>query len=89
MNSLNGLSLTDHFTAMIGKLGADSKSAQDNFIASDVVFQTLVAERESISGVSMDEEAVNMIIFQRLLQGSSRYISVINDLLDEVLSLAR
>jgi flagellar hook-associated protein 1 FlgK len=89
VGSLNGLSLTDHFTAMIGQLGAESKSAQDNFTASDVVYQTLVAERESISGVSLDEEAINMIVFQRMLQGSSRYISVINDLLDEVLALAR
>lgn len=89
VDSLSGLSLTDHFTAMIGNLGADSKGAQDNFTAADVVVQTLAAERESISGVSLDEEAVNMITFQRMLQGASRYVSVINELLDEVLNLTR
>ena len=44
VNSLKGLSLTDHFTAMIGRLGSDSKAAQDNFISADVVVQTLEAE---------------------------------------------
>ena len=88
VNSLNGSSLPDHFTAMMGRLGADSKGAQDNFVAADTVQQTLEAERNSISGVSMDEEAVNLITFQRLMQGSSRYVGVINQMMDEVIALA-
>ena len=87
VNSLKGLSLTDHFTAMIGRLGSDSRSAQDSFISADVVVQTLEAERQSVSGVSMDEEAINMMMYQRMLQASSRYVNLINQMLDEVLSL--
>lgn len=87
--SLNGTSLADHFTNMIGRLGTDSRSAQDNFIASDVVVKTLEAERQSVSGVSMDEEAVNLITFQRMMQGSSRFISIIDQLMDDVIALAR
>jgi flagellar hook-associated protein 1 FlgK len=87
--SLNGLSLADHFTNMIGRLGTDSRSAQDNLISADVVVKTLEAERQSVSGVSMDEEAVNLITFQRMMQGSSRYISIIDQMMDEVISLAR
>jgi len=87
VESLNGLSLSDSFSALIGTIAADTKAAQDNYTAADVVLQTLESERQSISGVSIDEEAINMIIFQRAFQGASRYINLINQMLDEVISL--
>jgi len=85
--SLDGVSLPDDFSAMVGRIAAQSKAAQDNYTAADVVVQTLEAERQGISGVSIDEEAINMITFQRAFQGAARYISLIDQLLDEVLNL--
>jgi len=87
VESLDNLSLYESFSALIGTIAADTKAAQDNYIAADVVLQTLESERQSISGVSIDEEAVNMIIFQRAFQGASRYINLINEMLDEVIAL--
>jgi len=89
VSSLNGLSLTDRFTGMISQIATDSKAAQDNYIASDVVVQTLESERQSISGVSVDEEAIHMIAFQRAFQAGARYVSLIDQMLDEVIALAR
>jgi flagellar hook-associated protein 1 len=85
--SLSGVSLTDAYSSMIGRIGADTKAAHDNYTASDVVLQTLESERQGISGVSVDEEAVSMITYQRAFQGAARFIDVINQLLDEVLAL--
>jgi flagellar hook-associated protein 1 FlgK len=89
VSSLNGMSLMDSYNSMIGQIAADSKAAQDNYSASDVVVQTLEAERQSISGVSMDEEAIHMIMYQRAFQGAARYVSVIDQMLDEIVSLVR
>jgi flagellar hook-associated protein 1 FlgK len=89
VSSLNNVSLAEHFTSMVGRIAADSRAAQDNYIAADVVVQTLEAERQSISGVSTDEEAINMIIFQRAFQGAARYVSLIDEMLDEVIGLIR
>jgi flagellar hook-associated protein 1 FlgK len=89
VSSLNNVSLAEHFTSMVGRLAADSRAAQDNYIAADVVVQTLEAQRQSISGVSTDEEAINMIIFQRAFQGAARYVSLIDEMLDEVIGLIR
>ena len=36
---------------------------------------TLQAQRESLSGVSLDEEAVNLIRQQRAFQGAARLIT--------------
>ena len=85
--SLGGATFSENFTTMIGRIAADTRIAQDNYTAADVVVQTLQAERQSISGVSMDEEAIHMITYQRAYQGAARYISIVDAMLDEVINL--
>jgi flagellar hook-associated protein 1 FlgK len=52
------------------------------------VFQkTLEGEQLGISGVSIDEEAVRMISYQRTFQASARYIATISELLDVLVNL--
>ncbi len=48
---------------------------------------TLQAEAQSISGVNLDEEAIDMIQLQRAYQASARYISTLSDLLDLLVNL--
>ena len=42
--------------------------------------------REQIVGVSSEEELSNMIRFQNAYNASSRYINVINELLEHIIS---
>ena len=42
--------------------------------------------REQIVGVSSDEELSNMIMFQNAYNASSRYINVVDELLEHVIS---
>jgi flagellar hook-associated protein 1 FlgK len=89
VDSLNGLNLANNFNSMIGRIAANARASQDNYTAADVVVQTLEAERQSISGVSIDEEAIKMIIFQRAFQGAARYVALIDEMLEEVIALGR
>ena len=74
---------------MVGTTASNSKTARDNYIAADVVLQTLETERQGISGVSIDEEALNMIVYQRAFQGAARYVGVIDEMLQEMIALVR
>lgn len=89
VTSFNGVSIGEQLTSLVGRIGADAKAAQDNYTASEVILHTLEAERQSISGVSIDEEAVNMIVFQRAFQGAARFVGIVDEMLDEVIALAR
>ena len=42
--------------------------------------------RQSASGVSLDEEMVNLIQFQRAYEAAARLISVINEMLDALIN---
>ena len=49
--------------------------------------ETLLAQREALSGVSLDEEAINLIRQQRAFQGASRLIAAVDELMQQILAL--
>ena len=53
------------------------------------VRSSLQAQKESISGVSLDEEAISLLKFERAFQGASRFVTVVDELLDELMRMIR
>ncbi|MCA9086030.1 MAG: hypothetical protein KDA81_18360, partial [Planctomycetaceae bacterium] len=49
--------------------------------------QRLQADRESVSGVSTDEELLNMLQVERALQAASRFISSVDDSFNEIMRI--
>ncbi len=47
----------------------------------------LQTQRDSVSGVSLDEEMTNLTKYQQAYQASARLINTVDQLLDTVLSL--
>jgi flagellar hook-associated protein 1 len=86
---LEGATLKDSYQVMINTIATASAGAKTNFEATQVVKDTLIAQREALSGVSLDEEAVNLMKQQRAFQGAARLITVVNELMDTVLNLTR
>jgi flagellar hook-associated protein 1 FlgK len=87
VKSLNGKSLTDFYSDYIGDLSAHAKNISDDVTTQGAIHDTLFAQQQSISGVSMDEEAVNLTKYQRAFQGTARFITVVDDLMQTVLGL--
>jgi flagellar hook-associated protein 1 FlgK len=48
---------------------------------------TLKGQQQAISGVSIDDEAVNMLTLQRIYQASAKYIQTLSDLLDMLVKI--
>lgn len=88
-DALNGVSLFDYYGSAVTNVAVSSAAAQAGVDAADVILTSLRAQRESVSGVSLDEEAVNLAKFQRSFQGSARYVTVVDELIGEMLSLVR
>ena len=45
--------------------------------------------RDSVSGVSLDEEAASMMRFQRAYEANARFFTTVNETLDVLLNLGR
>jgi len=87
LGGLGGVSLKDSYQAMVNGLGTAGASAKNEAEAAKTVQDTLTAQRESLSGVSLDEEAVNLMRQQRAFQGAARLISAVDELMKTVLQL--
>jgi flagellar hook-associated protein 1 FlgK len=72
----------DFYNSMISGLGAGSRSSQTILSQQEGVMLQLNSQRESISGVSLDEEMVNLIKFQQAYAASARMITVIEEMFD-------
>jgi flagellar hook-associated protein 1 FlgK len=87
LSSAGGTTLTDVYNQMVGDVTQGSSVAQSVSQGYQTFQQTLQGQQSSISGVSIDEEAVKMITYQRAYQASARLISTINDLLNTLMQL--
>ena len=89
VSSLSGATMKDSYAGMIDSLAAETAQASTDVESTTAVTQTLQNQRESLSGVSMDEEAVNLMRYQRAYQGAARLVTVVDDLMNTVLNMAR
>jgi flagellar hook-associated protein 1 FlgK len=84
--ALNG-SLKDVYQNTVEKLATTAAAASDNADAATAVQQTLEGQRQALSGVSLDEEATNLIQQQRAFQGAARLISAVDDMMKTLLAI--
>ncbi|MCH7650403.1 MAG: flagellar hook-associated protein FlgK [Nitrospinae bacterium] len=72
----------DFFNSLISGLGAGSRSSQTILKQQEGIMLQLNTQRESISGVSLDEEMINLIKFQQAYAASARMVTVIEEMFD-------
>ena len=84
---LGGGTLGDYFGTLHSRVGEDARRADQNATIEEDVSAALAAQREAVSGVSLDEEFTNLIKFQRGYQACAQLINVSNSMLDDLLGL--
>jgi flagellar hook-associated protein 1 FlgK len=87
VSSLNGQSLQDNYQGIINTLASTTSAAQNNATATQSVVNALQSQQSSVSGVSIDEETVNLIQEQGAFQGAARLITVVNTLLTTLMNM--
>lgn len=68
------------------KVGVKTEQASNMVDNQTAVLSQLYNRRESVSGVSIDEEVTNLLKFQRSYEANSRVISTINEMLDTLIN---
>jgi flagellar hook-associated protein 1 FlgK len=74
------------YSQLVTRIGADSQEATRNVDNAKVVTDALEARRQSVSGVSLDEEMVSLVKFQRGYQASARAMTAMDTMLDTLIS---
>jgi len=87
--TMNGGTATydDYYNAMISNIGIKTAEAQFNHAFNQDALQQFENFRDSISGVSLDEEMINMVKFQQTYQASAKIITTVDEVLTTLMNM--
>jgi len=77
------------YGSMVGEIGRDIADANSNAEHQDTILTQLISHRDSASGVSVDEEMMNIIKYQMGYNAAGRLCQTVNELLDTLMNLVK
>ncbi len=83
------LTIPDVYDAIANAVAVSGGSSNSDVLATETVLFSLQAQRESVSGVNLDEEAISLVQYQRAFQGAARFVSAVDDMMRELVALLR
>lgn len=86
---VNGQSATDYYSNIVFNVGNHVANATAGQNASSLVLQQLNDQRNAVSGVSLDEEAANMMRYQNAYAASAQVITAINTMMSDIIQMVR
>jgi flagellar hook-associated protein 1 len=83
--ALRGGVAEQDYAGLIGQVGSDVRTAKDDQTNLQTTVSAIDDQRQSVSGVSLDEEMTNLITFQRGYQASARTLTAMDQMLETLI----
>jgi flagellar hook-associated protein 1 FlgK len=74
------------FSTVVSGLGGQVSSSNVNLENQQLLQSAVTDQRDSVSGVSLDEETTDLLRYQRAFQASARFVTIMDDLLNTVVN---
>jgi len=87
VESLGNATFGQYYGDVIGGFGFDVASTENALESNDSLMASLDQMKQSVSGVNVDEELVDMVKYEQAFQAASQFINVVNGLEDTLLSM--
>ena len=85
----NKATFQDVYSGMISEVGAKTSNADVSMQSTAILLNQSFERIQSTSGVNMDEEAANLLMFQQHYSAAARVISIAGELFDTILQASR
>lgn len=87
--TINGTSsFNDAYAQLVNDVGSKAKSTDIASASQDSITDQIYTAQQSVSGVNMDEETVNLLKFQQLYQANAKVIQAASTIFDTLVSIA-
>ncbi|MGI6751293.1 MAG: flagellar hook-associated protein FlgK [Anaerovoracaceae bacterium] len=77
---------SEYMSGLIGELSLDYELHQNFANAANTIQNNLFAARESVSGVNLDEEGINLMAYQKSYNAAARYFTVLDEAVDLIIN---
>jgi len=86
LTSLTSGTIDDYFRAAVSDVGTRAANAERNHLNQADLVHSVQLRRQSVSGVSLDEEMVELIKFQHAYNAAARNMTVVDEMLDRIIN---
>jgi flagellar hook-associated protein 1 FlgK len=88
---MSGLTATisDNYSALVGRVGRDAAYAKSSLDHQTAIMDQLSNRRESTSGVSLDEEMMNLMKYQMAYNASGKLVTTASQMMDTLMGLVK
>ncbi|CAH1215854.1 hypothetical protein PAECIP111891_04325 [Paenibacillus allorhizoplanae] len=83
---LNGGTFDEFLRAVVSEIGVQTQEAQRQVSNQKILVDQVDARRQSVSGVSLDEEMADMIKYQHAYNAAARSLTTFDEMLDKVIN---
>jgi flagellar hook-associated protein 1 FlgK len=83
---LSGGTFDEYIRAVVGEIGVQTQEAQRQAVNQQILVEQVDSRRQSVSGVSLDEEMANMIKYQHAYNAAARSLTTFDEMLDKVIN---
>ena len=87
VSGVNNQTFSQNWAQTVGGLGDSISSVNSQLSDSSSVTQMLQTQRDSVSGVSIDEEMTNLMQYQKTYEASAELVSTVNQMLETVINM--
>jgi len=87
LSATNTQTPLDFYSNLVFQVGSTTSNTSADADAASQILQQLNDQRGSVSGVSLNEEAANMIQYQTAYQAAARVVTTVNSLLADAVNL--
>jgi flagellar hook-associated protein 1 FlgK len=84
---VGGQTASGFLASLLGQIGSDTSAATTNNSAQQATLTQLTTQRDSLSGVSLDEEAAHLTEYQRAYQSAAQVFNIANTIMASALNL--
>jgi flagellar hook-associated protein 1 FlgK len=83
----DGMTPSEAYANMVFQVGMNISDGNTELATSNAMLQQLQQQKSSISGVSLDEEAANVLLYQRAYQAAAEAITAVNQMLQTAINM--
>jgi flagellar hook-associated protein 1 FlgK len=80
-------SFSDAWSQLVYRVGSDTQAAQQAQTSRQEIVRQIQALREAVSGVSLDEEAMSMLRYQRAYEANARFFQAVDQSIETLMNM--
>jgi flagellar hook-associated protein 1 FlgK len=77
------------FASMVSDAGSGVRSAADSLATQQAILDQTTAQRDAVSAVSLDEEAINLLQYQKSYEAAARFLNIADQMTQTILALGQ